>query len=141
MSYQLIIENSLLGVFHLLVVSIRFVLFFITHQIVNQFPFFGRRTLLYNGPVGFLLLTVAEHIVRLNALLVFANTTSPLTGRSRRCVTPRNTLPGFAYFSLIYCFTVSDSGTSPVLSPCTISEAVLFTIIIWLSSYTTVIMP
>ena len=64
MSYQLIIDNSLLGVFHLLVVSIRFVLFFITHQIVNQFPFFGRRTLLYNGPVGFLHLTVAEHIVQ-----------------------------------------------------------------------------
>ena len=27
----------------------------------------------------------------------------------------------FPYFSLMYCFTVSDSGSSPVLSPCTIS--------------------
>ena len=31
-------------------------------------------------------------------------------------------------------FTVSDKGVSPVLSPCTISEAVLLTTMIWLSS-------
>ena len=52
-----------------------------------------------------------------NALLVLANTTNPLTGRSKRWVTPMKTLPGLLYFSFRYCFTISDKGVSPVLSP------------------------
>ena len=38
---------------------------------------------------------------RASAFDVRAKTTRPETGRSRRCVTPRNTAPGFAYASLM----------------------------------------
>ena len=71
---------------------------------------------------------------RVSAFDVRAKTTSPATGRSSRCTTPRNTSPSFWYFSLIYSFTLSDSGLSPVLSPCTISPLSLETMMIWLSS-------
>ena len=48
-------------------------------------------------------------------------TTIPVVGRSKRCTTPKKTSPGLLYFSLMYSFTTSDNGLSPVLSPCTIS--------------------
>ena len=61
-------------------------------------------------------------------LLVFAKTTTPLTGRSRRCGRPMNTCPGFESRCAIKALYFSLKGSSPVLSPCTISPTFLFTI-------------
>ena len=88
------------------------------------------------GAVGFSIFPSRSISLRRDrALEVLAKITSPPTGRSRRCTTPQNTLPGLGVALLMYCLTVSTSGVSPVLSPCTISPGALSTTIMWLSSY------
>ena len=73
--------------------------------------------------------------MRASALLVLANRTAPLTGRSIRCTMPRKTAPGLPSRTRIISLTSSSRAGSPVGSGWTSSPERLFTTIRWLSSY------
>ena len=72
-----------------------------------------------------------------SALDVFAKTTTPVVGLSKRWTTPKKTFPSLVYLSLRYSLTISGNGLSPVLSPWTKSPARLLIMMMWLSSNNT----
>ena len=64
MTYQTIIQYSLLGVFHFLIVGVRLILLFVSDQIVHQFSFCLLRLLFHDGPIRFLHFAITEHLVQ-----------------------------------------------------------------------------
>ena len=57
-------QDRFLAIRHFLIVRITFVLLFITNQIVHQLSFRLVRLVLHHCPVGFLNLTVLEHVIQ-----------------------------------------------------------------------------
>ncbi len=130
MGDQFITQDGFLGIRPLGIVSVTLILLLVPHQPIHQL------TLILRGRF----LTIAQYVLRTSptrnisfkreGLARLGENHDPLTGRSRRCVTPTKTLPGLQYFSFSHAFSISERGLSPVLSPCTISRQVLSTAII-----------
>ena len=89
MGDQFITQDGFLGIRPLGIVSVTLILLLVPHQPIHQL------TLIPRGRF----LTIAQYVLRTSptrnisfkrerALLVLAKITTPLTGRSRRCVTP-----------------------------------------------------
>jgi len=119
--YHLVVQYRLLRVGFLHIICHGFIGSLIFNEVMRQrgFPFLWK--IFHNSPVDFIDLIVFEH--RVQAGQRFARFGKNHYPARRR-----------------YSFTRSESGLSPVLSPCTISPGALFTMIIWLSSYKTVIL-
>ena len=99
--YKSVIQYRFLRVWYLTFVSLGCVCLLVTCQPMCQGAALLRWFVGHNGPVGFpyLLMFGKELVQAGRALLVFAKSTTPDTGLSRRCTTPRNTFPGLLYFS------------------------------------------
>ena len=113
------------------------VLLLISYQIMHQFSFrFFAEQVLHDCPVCLFDLSIPEHLIQTRQSLAGLGKNDQSAHRTIQAdeLLPEKHFQASLYFSLRYCFTVSESGVSPVLSPCTISEAVLFTTMIWLSS-------
>lgn len=74
-------------------------------------------------------------VILSSALDVLASIVIPDTGLSSLCGMPMKTWPGLLSRMAMKALYFSPMGSSPVLSPCTISPTFLFTISKWLSSY------
>lgn len=62
--YQFIMQHGFFGVLHLFSIRIGFILLLIPNQIMSQLRFFLFRTLLHDGPIGFLYLAILEHFIQ-----------------------------------------------------------------------------
>ena len=60
--YDTILEHSLLGILHLVVVGIRLVLSLVAYKPMLKCSLVGRRTIGHHSPISLVHLTLAKHI-------------------------------------------------------------------------------